>query len=386
MTFRLFKCNNILPLIITPSYEKYEDRALMFSKIIELLGDGEIHFHNRPQSLPLYFHPISSFPKKNNFIFKWKVTLSKANNFIKNGNKGFNILHDLFAPRGILFCNSKKTIKVLSLYSDTTNYYFGKRYIKDLKNKSLKNIISMHMLYIKRVFIEYIGISRADGVIANSPEIIDGIIKYYKIKNKKYTVIDTCVNTDFWKLTNTKRDKNIIFYAGRLAKRKGLDTLLEAFKTLSTENSDLLLVVAGKETKEENFFWGRDYIDKNELNVKFLGEINREEMRYWYNKSSVFVLPSTQEGSPRVVKEAMACGCSVVCTELPGTKRLNPKGDFIHYFTPGKTNELILKIKFALQYSDNNSELLRDFITSNFSPYVIAKKHIEFYNEFFVTT
>lgn len=360
-----------------PSYEKYEDRALMFSCLIKKNGKGQIHFHNKPTTNSINFNYSS--PSKNTLICKWLTTLRVSYKWIKNNN--YSIIHDLFMPRGIFIFKSKK---ILSLYSDTANYYFGKQYTKDLKNKTLLNKCSTHLLYLKRALYEYIGIKKADGIIVNSPEIADGILKYYKIKNnKKIAVINTCVDTNFWKIIDTGRDKNVIFFAGRLCKRKGLDILLKSFKTLMSKNADLKLVIAGKETTEEDFSWGRNYIKAHSLNVQFLGEINREEMRYWYNKSSVFVLPSSQEGSPRVVKEAMACGCSVVCTELPGTKILDPEASFLIFSPANNVIELTRKIEYALYGVQDQSESLREFAIKNFSPEVIADKNLKFYNELF---
>ena len=38
------------------------------------------------------------------------------------------------------------------------------------------------------------------------------------------------------------------------------------------------------------------------------------------NQSDVFVLPSFFEGLPLVLLEAMACGMSAICTDLPGIR------------------------------------------------------------------
>jgi len=383
MENRLIKSNNICPIIILPSYEKYEDRALMLSKIVEILGVGKIHFHNRPQRLPLSFSHIASYPNKNRSIYKWKVTLLTVINWMKIEKTDNKIIHDLFAPRGILLRRSKNTKKILSLYSDTANYYFGKRYKSDLIHKKLKNKISTHLLYIKRSVYEYIGIKLADGIIVNSPDIIDGIKKYYKIENKKFAVINTCVDTNFWNITGIERDKKLIFFAGRLCKRKGLDILFESYKVLVKRIPNLKLVIAGKETDEEDFSWGKEYIINNNLNVRFLGELNREDMRYWYNRSSILVLPSSQEGSPRVIKEAMACGCPVICTDLPGTRILDSEGSFLIFFPANDVLELTNKITNLICEYKIKSESLREFALKNFSPEIIANKNIQFYNELF---
>jgi glycosyltransferase involved in cell wall biosynthesis len=52
--------------------------------------------------------------------------------------------------------------------------------------------------------------------------------------------------------------------------------------------------------------------------IEFLGPKPQEELAEIFRESDVFVLPSFYEGLPLVVLEAIACGCRVVVTELPG--------------------------------------------------------------------
>jgi len=54
--------------------------------------------------------------------------------------------------------------------------------------------------------------------------------------------------------------------------------------------------------------------------VDFLGKLSQKELAKVMNEGDVFVLPSFYEGLPLVLIEAMACGLSVVCTDLPGIK------------------------------------------------------------------
>ena len=44
----------------------------------------------------------------------------------------------------------------------------------------------------------------------------------------------------------------------------------------------------------------------------------REEVLALYAEADVFVLPSFSEGLPLVLVEALACGCRLVATRLPG--------------------------------------------------------------------
>jgi glycosyltransferase involved in cell wall biosynthesis len=71
-----------------------------------------------------------------------------------------------------------------------------------------------------------------------------------------------------------------------------------------------------------------------------------------YLKSvDVVVAPSLMEGSPNVVKEAMACNCPVVATDVGDVSWLfgNEPGHFLCGFDPEDVAE---KIKAALDFSE----------------------------------
>ncbi len=95
-----------------------------------------------------------------------------------------------------------------------------------------------------------------------------------------------------------------VFFAGRLAKQKGLKYLMLAARELP----DIKFKLTGK---------GRESKALKEMapkNVEFLGWIDREEMFDYYSKALVFCLPSIGEGFGLVLAEAMASGCAIVST------------------------------------------------------------------------
>ena len=66
-------------------------------------------------------------------------------------------------------------------------------------------------------------------------------------------------------------------------------------------------------------------------NVKFFGATDRQTLKKLYQESSLFVLPSIEEGLSMVIAEAMASGLPVVCTTNTGGEDLieNGKQGFI---------------------------------------------------------
>lgn len=54
--------------------------------------------------------------------------------------------------------------------------------------------------------------------------------------------------------------------------------------------------------------------------IHFLG--HRSDAIYFIPKQNLFVLPSVRDASPRVIREAMACGLPCIVTNIPGAKEL----------------------------------------------------------------
>ena len=67
------------------------------------------------------------------------------------------------------------------------------------------------------------------------------------------------------------------------------------------------------------------------------GPLTQIELAHLLNRSDIFVLPSFYEGLPLVLAEALACGCRVVCTDLPGVRPwmdANVPGNGIRWVAP----------------------------------------------------
>lgn len=93
---------------------------------------------------------------------------------------------------------------------------------------------------------------------------------------------------------------------------KGLHHLLEAIRILNGRNIKTHLTVVGQA--------GKDDIASAPENVTFTG--NRTDALNHIAASDIFVLPSTRDASPRVVREAEACGVPVIVSNIPGARDL----------------------------------------------------------------
>lgn len=122
-----------------------------------------------------------------------------------------------------------------------------------------------------------------------------------------------------------ERPAPLLGFVGRLAKEKRVDLLLRAFTRLPSE---LQLVVAGDGPE-------RASLERlaSELQiaprVQFLGHIgDPKALQPLYNAFDLLVLPSSQEGMPVVIVEALATGTNVLASDLPGTRMVLADGAY----------------------------------------------------------
>lgn len=113
------------------------------------------------------------------------------------------------------------------------------------------------------------------------------------------------------------RSTPALLYVGKYSQAKGLPALLDAFERVAGTHPDLVLHVAGDGAGAE-----AERIRERMLalapRVRLHGQVDQVTLAELMRRSTVCVLPSFYEGLPLVLVEALACGCRLVATALPG--------------------------------------------------------------------
>lgn len=116
----------------------------------------------------------------------------------------------------------------------------------------------------------------------------------------------------------------VALFVGRLAKVKRIPLLLDAFGRVRQSLPEARLYLLGEgEDGEELRRLARQGFD----GVTFLGAVPPQEIYRYYNAANLLVLCSLEEGSPTVVKEALACGAPVVSTDVGDVAEVLNLGD-----------------------------------------------------------
>jgi glycosyltransferase involved in cell wall biosynthesis len=109
-----------------------------------------------------------------------------------------------------------------------------------------------------------------------------------------------------------------VVYAGKLSRAKGLPWLLDAVDRLLARREVTLHVAGSGAGQEAEALRARMRAMAPAVEVH--GQLGQEELAELMRRAGVFVLPSMYEGLPLVLIEAAACGCRLVCTDLPGAR------------------------------------------------------------------
>lgn len=118
--------------------------------------------------------------------------------------------------------------------------------------------------------------------------------------------------------------------AALLTPRKGIEHFVDAAATIAARRDDVSFAVAGDTVRESD----RSYRRALEQRVEDAGLADRfeflgwvEDMPDYYDSLDVFVLPSSNEGIPGAVREAMATEVPTVATAVGGTPDVIDHGE-----------------------------------------------------------
>lgn len=157
----------------------------------------------------------------------------------------------------------------------------------------------------------------------------------------------------------------------------------EARKRLGWTQGKIILFGADPQRSEKNYdlFDRALQITNNEnITVKHLFSVNNSEVPFWMSAADVLVLTSKWEGSPNVIKEALACGCPIVATNVGDISELisGVNGCYVSDLTP---SDVAVKLELAMDYAIKNDRTNgREFIAF-LDENIIARKLINLYHK-----
>lgn len=135
----------------------------------------------------------------------------------------------------------------------------------------------------------------------------------------------------------------------------------ESKKNLNWDtNRQQLLFLADPKRKEKNFNLAKEAFERighRDLELQVYFDIAPDEIPTYLNAADVVLLSSLWEGSPNVIKEALACNRPIVATDVGDIKWLigNTNGCYVTSFEPEDVaGKVLLALQFAKEQGRTN--------------------------------
>lgn len=109
-----------------------------------------------------------------------------------------------------------------------------------------------------------------------------------------------------------------ITFAGKICRLKGMESLIKSLNYISYKKDIIKINIVGDGSNEKEFNSIKKLSEESKFDIKFLGKVKQNELAEILRKTHIFMLPSFFEGLPLVVIEALASGCTVITTDIPG--------------------------------------------------------------------
>jgi glycosyltransferase involved in cell wall biosynthesis len=107
----------------------------------------------------------------------------------------------------------------------------------------------------------------------------------------------------------------LIGYIGRLSSEKGVQHLLKALPIIFNDRKDLRVMIVGDGPLKEYIEISLE-TEKILNRVDLTGWISHDNLPSYLNQLQLLILPSSTEGLPNIILEAMACGTPVLATPV----------------------------------------------------------------------
>jgi len=216
-----------------------------------------------------------------------------------------------------------------------------------------------------KMFIKRIEEKQAE-VIAISEFTKSEILKYTKINEQRIRVIPYGRDLRFRKIGSLNPDirkkynipEQFILYVGSIEPRKNIQVLIKTFFYLKQEKKipHKLVIIGGKGVMyKEVFRQIAPYWQRIKEDVIFRGQVSNNLLVYFYNLCNVFTTCSLYEGFGLPVLEALGCGCSIVCSDIPVFRKV--AGDAVLFADPYAPEDFAAKIYRILSDADLSKSL-----------------------------
>lgn len=224
----------------------------------------------------------------------------------------------------------------------------------------------------------------ADYIVPNSYTQSEYISKHYKHLTEKVKTIINFVDTSFFVPAfnlEYKSDVKSILVIGRINEQKNVLTFLRSIRQVIDRGLCIKIEWYGHAKSDSYKQQCLELKDKLSLSPFFTFHDEVKDVLTLYQNSQVLCLPSTYEGFPNVICEAMSCGLPILCSDVCDNGIIVKNGVNGFLFNPYAINDIADKIvnffELSIEERIEMGKKSRDIAVSAFSSEEFIRKYIE---------
>ncbi len=302
------------------------------------------------------------------------------------------VLHDFFVPWIGPFLRRltprPELLVITSLYANNVELWRTRAWRDDDHHRCTLEDLEYLALLGRRLALEYLAHRTSNLITGNSTGLLEDFRTFFGTSPDHLRFWPSEVDAAIFRPSAEIRPihEPLILCVGRiLVRRKGLDTLLEAFSSLSSRHPSARLRLCGgadqrEQTRLEHLLHDHPAADR----IEVTHAKNRLELLAQYREAKVFVSFSRNEGSPRTLKEALACGLPAVVSDIAGHRAVDPDGRVLRFVALNDSRGLAEALADLLDRPDHGKRLGeagRALMLAEYTPARIAERLVELYKE-----
>jgi glycosyltransferase involved in cell wall biosynthesis len=329
-----------------------------YQLLVQFASDTSLRDRNIKFVIYLKDKPFASLPKANKF---WEYRVLKPGKLWTQWRLPLDLYFN--RPRPDVFFSMTHYAPRFSPVPTVVS-------IMDVAYERFPEMFNASDLYQLRNWTAY-SVKNAKKVLTISDASRDDIIKAYSVPKDNLITIYPGIKNILsleprvygMKQLQTKYhiSDHFILFVGTLQPRKNIVRLIEAFSKLGIreknfEINDLELIIIGKKGWQYEEILAAPEKFGVEDRVKFLENIQDDELDIFYKRALCYVLPSLYEGFGLPVLEAMQRDCPVITSNISSLPEAG--GDAALYVDPKDVDDIAAKIKKLINDKKLREELI----------------------------
>lgn len=187
-------------------------------------------------------------------------------------------------------------------------------------------------------------------LVTGSEKMKQGYAEHYDLSLNKIKVVPNWINLKRFKMQDAKikmisQNAKAILFVHWLSKRKGADKIVPIAKNLKFKNLKFKIVGDGPHKQQL-----LKEVEENKLEkiIEIVGAVPNKEIVEYYNQADVLIMPSMEEGFPRVLLEAMAMGVPYVAFDVGAVREISSETAQKFLVKPDDIEKFVYKIESLL--------------------------------------